>query len=421
MSARPSPGGSPRTRSGSRPSRDRGDVLPAGDPALDLGPDEARTSGRRARRRTRRRRAPAGPVAGSWPGSSRRRCTGTGRRPRRAVGPRRLQQRDRLAGRGPRRPREPHLRCETWSRAPVPGRHGWSRSPRRAPRTARRLVAHVGRVQAAVPCRGAATSASTSATARVHARGVDEPGRQADRAGVHGRVDLADHRGELVVRRRPRLGPEDRPAHRPVPDEERDVRRRAAARSTRSRYSSERVPARGQPVRAQRQLDQLAAGRRDRRERVAAVARELGREPLAEVAARPASTNNGAVRVAVRIDEPGRHDPSGARRSPARPRPDRPIRGRRPRGSGRRGRRRRPAGRGPPVPSMTVPPRSSRSKLVTAMMMPPGTTRPGRLGARRSPAPGRPRPSATLRLPWGYSSAGRAPAWHAGGPGFESP
>ena len=29
--------------------------------------------------------------------------------------------------------------------------------------------------------------------------------------------------------------------------------------------------------------------------------------------------------------------------------------------------------------------------------------------------------SAKLRIPWGYSSAGRAPAWHAGGPGFESP
>ena len=30
-------------------------------------------------------------------------------------------------------------------------------------------------------------------------------------------------------------------------------------------------------------------------------------------------------------------------------------------------------------------------------------------------------PSGRMPAPWGYSSAGRAPAWHAGGPGFESP
>ena len=31
------------------------------------------------------------------------------------------------------------------------------------------------------------------------------------------------------------------------------------------------------------------------------------------------------------------------------------------------------------------------------------------------------RDTATLRVPWGHSSAGRASAWHAEGPGFESP
>ena len=39
-------------------------------------------------------------------------------------------------------------------------------------------------------------------------------------------------------------------------------------------------------------------------------------------------------------------------------------------------------------------------------------------------APDRPAadgPSGTIPAPWGYSSVGRAPAWHAGGPGFESP
>ena len=43
---------------------------------------------------------------------------------------------------------------------------------------------------------------------------------------------------------------------------------------------------------------------------------------------------------------------------------------------------------------------------------------------RACQAPHRPAadgPSGTIRAPWGYSSVGRAPAWHAGGPGFESP
>ena len=39
----------------------------------------------------------------------------------------------------------------------------------------------------------------------------------------------------------------------------------------------------------------------------------------------------------------------------------------------------------------------------------------------QSGVPDRAVASGRLRLPWGYSSAGRASAWHAGGPGFESP
>ncbi len=51
---------------------------------------------------------------------------------------------------------------------------------------------------------------------------------------------------------------------------------------------------------------------------------------------------------------------------------------------------------------------------------PVGVERP-RGGPPSVPDPVSDRPSATIRAPWGYSSAGRAPAWHAGGPGFESP
>ena len=49
----------------------------------------------------------------------------------------------------------------------------------------------------------------------------------------------------------------------------------------------------------------------------------------------------------------------------------------------------------------------------------PARDRPGhrRLGPSADPR----RAADILPVPWGYSSAGRAPAWHAGGPGFESP
>ena len=71
----------------------------------------------------------------------------------------------------------------------------------------------------------------------------------------------------------------------------------------------ERPPPRDQCVRAERELDDLAAARRDRCERVAAVPRQLRRVALMEVAGERAIDEERAVRMPVRIDEPRGHDP----------------------------------------------------------------------------------------------------------------
>ena len=70
----------------------------------------------------------------------------------------------------------------------------------------------------------------------------------------------------------------------------------------------ERPPAGHETVGAERQLDQLAADLGDRGERVAAVAGQLGRVALVQVAGQRAVEEQRAVGVAVRIDEPRRDD-----------------------------------------------------------------------------------------------------------------
>ena len=58
----------------------------------------------------------------------------------------------------------------------------------------------------------------------VHARGVDEAARHADRAGIERLVDIRDHRRQLGLARAAAVRAEDGAADRAVPDEERDVR-----------------------------------------------------------------------------------------------------------------------------------------------------------------------------------------------------
>ena len=118
------------------------------------------------------------------------------------------------------------------------------------------LVAHVGRVEPA-SCGRRGDERLELARVRVHPGRVDEPGRQADRARVERRLDPGDHGGHLLGRRRARLAAHDRCADRPVADEEGDVRPEPLVGDA-LEVLPERPPARGQAVRAKRELDDLA-------------------------------------------------------------------------------------------------------------------------------------------------------------------
>ena len=187
------------------------------DPVADVAIAQRRDAGVDAERRAAR-------AAGRSPASWRRRCTGTGRPPRR--GPRRGRPRAARPPRwpGPRPSREPHLRCETWSRAPGPAAR--TRRDRLVERVEQpvRLVAHVRRVQAAAtgrrrprasrprrPTRASRARRSGRTTGRTRRRPAPPRPRRPSRPARRGR-------------RRPALGADDRPADRAVTDEERDVR-----------------------------------------------------------------------------------------------------------------------------------------------------------------------------------------------------
>ena len=214
----------------------------------------------------------------------------------------------------PHTARAPHLRCETWSRAPAA-------PASRAARTvaidsasdANRPAPSLRMCVAYRPPRRAAavTSCDELVGVGVDPGRVDQPGRQPERAGVQRGLDLAHHRRALRLGCRSRLGAHHGPANRPVPDEERDIQPERLGRDG-VQVLAERPPARDQLVRSQRQLDELPPGIGDRRERVPAVAGQLGREPLAQVADERAIDEQRAVRVPVRVDESGRDDePAG--------------------------------------------------------------------------------------------------------------
>ena len=180
----------------------------------------------------------------------------------------------------------------------------------------------------------------------VHPGRIDQPARQADRTGVHGRLDLADHRAR-APRRRAAAGPRPRTdaTDRPVADQEGEVRARARCSSTRSRYSPNVRQRATSSFGRSWSATSLPAGIGDRGERVAAVARQLGRVALVEVAGERAIHEDRAVGVAVRIDEPRRDDAARGRRSRSRRRRRRHRTGPRPPGCGRRAGRRRRAWR----------------------------------------------------------------------------
>ena len=223
-----------RTRSGSLPSPD---PRPRSPIRRSRAPSRRRRGpgprGRSARRRNPRHRARGDWAGGSWPGSSRRPCTGTG--PRRHPGPS-ARAASRTAMASPARPhtaRAPHLRCETWSRGPVGA--SVARRPDRRDRFVERveqpgaLVAHVRRVQATAPC-GRRDQGHELVGGGMHPRRVDQPGRQPERAGVQRGLDLAHHRPALIVGGGAGLGAHHGPTDRPLPDEERDIQPERAPR-----------------------------------------------------------------------------------------------------------------------------------------------------------------------------------------------
>ena len=126
-----------------------------------------------------------------------------------------------------------------------------------------------------------ATIAATSSAARVEPGLVDQAARDAGRARVERLLDVADHRRELVGVRAPGPRPEHRAANRPVPDQEGDVDPERL-RLHRVHEPAERRPGRVQLEGGEVGIEHRPGRRRQRRERVAAVARQLGRVALAQ-------------------------------------------------------------------------------------------------------------------------------------------
>ena len=236
----------------------------------------------------------------------------------------------------PHTARAPHLRCETWSRAP--SAPAVASGPDRRDRFLERLeqpgalVAHVRRVQATAPC-GRRDQGHELVRGGVHPGRVDQPGREPERAGVQRGLDLTHHRPAFIVGGGAGLGAHHGPAHRPLPDEERDVQPEALL-GDRIQVLPERAPAGHELVRAQGQRDDLAPGIGDGCERLPAVAGQLRRVPLAQVADEAAVHEQRAVRVTVRVDEPRRHDETRGVDHVRDARRRRPPTGRRSRGSG---------------------------------------------------------------------------------------
>ena len=145
-----------------------------------------------------------------------------------------------------------------------------------------------------------------------HAPGIElKPGREAERACVHGLADEGLHRAQL---RLGRLRAEDagRVANGVVADEPGEVLRVAVAREPREMVGEARPLDR--PVvreRAHAAFDEVPRRIGDRRVRPAAVADDLGRHSLANRALGLRVREDRPVTVAVRIDEAGADDAAG--------------------------------------------------------------------------------------------------------------
>ena len=194
------------------------------------------------------------------------------------------------------------------------------------------------------------------------ARNVDERAREAEGPFLHGLRHRGLHGLELRGRRRAVLLADDQVADAPRADERPQVDRRAAALQLLEVAGQRREGRRVAVVRV-RGAAGLEHARVERRDR-AALAGDLGRDALGDLAGGPAVDQHAVLRLPHHVDEAGRHhqaarvDPAaGPRlRHPARPaRCDRPRRRRR-RGTTARRFRRRP-GRRRTAGRRSAPPR----------------------------------------------------------------
>ena len=174
-----------------------------------------------------------------------------------------------------------------------------------------RLVAHVGRVERTSP-RHRGDERCQLPVAGVDAGGVDEAAGEADRTRVERLLEVADHGRQLLVVRRAVARPDHRAADRAVALEEGDVGTEVDRLDPREVVGEARPVERHPPAEiAHLPLDQLATGLGDRGEARPAVAGELRRHPLGEVADQRPVQEQARVGVAVRVDEAGADDPAG--------------------------------------------------------------------------------------------------------------
>ena len=297
------------------PARIRRHVLPARQPSRLVVADPARVAGSRmAAHDLVGGRARGSPAAGPSRGSSPPRCTGTGRRstsrPARRARSRRATSTSAIPHIGPRaglevRDLEAHRPPGPFARRPG----GRDRLVDR-PEHPARLVAHVRGVQR-VPPGGGGDERRDLVGPGVHARGVDEAARDADRAGLERLVDVRDHRRQLGLARArgcPGRGRRCGPCRG-----RRGTRRSARAAAPRRRRGTRRTSSRTGRARARR------GRRRAWPAQAASAARTCSRSCPTAGSCSPGgggstsapSRNSVAVRVSVRVDEPGRDDVAG--------------------------------------------------------------------------------------------------------------
>ena len=166
-------------------------------------------------------------------------------------------------------------------------------------------IAHVGRIQPVPAGRDLAQRDDVLRCADVP-RPVLQPGREAVRALVEGFVEQIGHAPRLFDGRRAKLVAHHRPVHRAVPDERRHVHARPA------RVEALQVLAEALPAHVHLAVVGVSdgavpgvPGTGDGRAAMAALADDLGGDPLVDLALRPPVDQQREVGVGMQVDESG--------------------------------------------------------------------------------------------------------------------